>query len=202
MYARAVAETELLGAASGAGPDGGPSLSLVVPVFNERETVEELYRRTVAALEPTGRGFEIVFVDDGSTDGTFGRIEAPPRRRPARPRRALQAQLRPAPGDARRLPARPRRRDRDDGRRPPERARGHPAARRGGRGGGRRRERPARRAARLVGPDAAVAHDQRDAAPVHRRADLRLRLRVQRLPAERGRADARARSDGRSSRRR
>jgi undecaprenyl-phosphate 4-deoxy-4-formamido-L-arabinose transferase len=71
-----VAETELLGTASGAAPDGGPSLSLVVPVFNERETVDELYRRTVAALEPTGRGFEIVFVDDGSTDGTFGRIEA------------------------------------------------------------------------------------------------------------------------------
>ena len=75
MYARAVAETELLGAASGASPDGGPSLSLVVPVFNERETIEELYRRTVGALEPTGRGFEIIFVDDGSTDGTFGRIE-------------------------------------------------------------------------------------------------------------------------------
>jgi undecaprenyl-phosphate 4-deoxy-4-formamido-L-arabinose transferase len=71
-----VAETELLGTASGAGPDGGPSLSLVVPVFNERETVDELYRRTVAALEPTGRTFEILFVDDGSTDGTFGRIEA------------------------------------------------------------------------------------------------------------------------------
>ena len=80
---------------------------------------------------------------------------------------------------------------RDDGRRPPEPARGHPAARRGGRGGLRRRERPARRAPRLVGPHAALAADQRDAAPLHGRRHLRLRLRVQRLPARRGRADAR-----------
>ncbi len=89
------------------------------------------------------------------------------------------------------LVARPRRHRRDDGRRPPEPAGGHPEARRGGRGGLRRRERPARGAARLVGPDAPVAADQRDAAPLHGRRHLRLRLRVQRLPPRRGRADAR-----------
>ena len=82
---------------------------------------------------------------------------AAPRRRPARPRRPLQAQLRPAPGDARRPRARARRDRRDDGRRPAEPARGHPEARRGGRGRLRRRQRPPRRAPRLVGPDAAVA---------------------------------------------
>ncbi len=60
---------------------------------------------------------------------------APARARPARPRRPLQAQLRPAPGHARRPRPRPRRDRRDDGRRPPEPAGGHPAARRGGRGG-------------------------------------------------------------------
>ena len=38
------------------------------------------------------------------------------------------------------------------------------------------------RAPRLLGPDAAVAADQRDAAPLHRRRHLRLRLRLQRLP--------------------
>jgi undecaprenyl-phosphate 4-deoxy-4-formamido-L-arabinose transferase len=51
-----------------------PSLSVVVPVYDEAGTVEELYRRTVAALEP--RDFELVFVDDGSTDGTFDRVAA------------------------------------------------------------------------------------------------------------------------------
>ena len=54
----------------------------------------------------------------------------------------------------------------------------------------RRRERPPRRAQGLVGPDAAVAADQRDAPALHRRRHLRLRLRLQRLPAQRRRADA------------
>ena len=71
-----MAETELLGAPTGAGPDGGPSLSVVVPVFNEEATIDELYRRTIAALEPTGRGFELIFVDDGSSDRTFARVAA------------------------------------------------------------------------------------------------------------------------------
>jgi undecaprenyl-phosphate 4-deoxy-4-formamido-L-arabinose transferase len=71
-----VAETELLGAPTGAGLDGGPSLSLVVPVYNEEATIDELYRRTIAALEPTGRAFELIVVDDGSTDRTFERVEA------------------------------------------------------------------------------------------------------------------------------
>ena len=53
----------------------GPTLSVVVTVFNEEPNVDELYRRTLAALEPSGRSFEIVFVDDGSSDGTFERLE-------------------------------------------------------------------------------------------------------------------------------
>jgi undecaprenyl-phosphate 4-deoxy-4-formamido-L-arabinose transferase len=46
-----------------------PDVSIVVTVLNEEQTVEELYRRTIAALD--GRPFELLFVDDGSTDGTF-----------------------------------------------------------------------------------------------------------------------------------
>jgi undecaprenyl-phosphate 4-deoxy-4-formamido-L-arabinose transferase len=52
-----------------------PALSIVVTVYNEAGCVEELYRRTLAALEPGPRTFELIFVDDGSTDGTFATLE-------------------------------------------------------------------------------------------------------------------------------
>ncbi len=47
-----------------------PEVSVLVPVLNERETVAELARRTLANLDAAGIGAEIVFIDDGSTDGT------------------------------------------------------------------------------------------------------------------------------------
>jgi undecaprenyl-phosphate 4-deoxy-4-formamido-L-arabinose transferase len=52
-----------------------PDLSVVVTLFNEAATVDELYRRTLAALEPGSRTFELIFIDDGSTDGTFAALE-------------------------------------------------------------------------------------------------------------------------------
>jgi glycosyltransferase involved in cell wall biosynthesis len=45
-----------------------PYVSLVIPVFNEAENLEELYRELVNALEKTGRTFEVIFIDDGSID--------------------------------------------------------------------------------------------------------------------------------------
>jgi undecaprenyl-phosphate 4-deoxy-4-formamido-L-arabinose transferase len=44
-------------------------------VFNEEATLEELYRRTVAVLDASGRQYELIFVDDGSRDGTFVALE-------------------------------------------------------------------------------------------------------------------------------
>lgn len=47
-------------------------LSVVIPVFNEEENVEPLLSELIAVLEPLGRSYEIVTVDDGSRDRTFG----------------------------------------------------------------------------------------------------------------------------------
>jgi len=52
-----------------------PSISVVIPVFNEGASLPELYARTVKTLDETGRGFELIFVDDGSTDATFTELE-------------------------------------------------------------------------------------------------------------------------------
>src|SRR5438270_3204408 len=52
-----------------------PDVSLVVTVYNEAGSLEELYRRTVATLEELGAPFELIFVDDGSTDGSFAVLE-------------------------------------------------------------------------------------------------------------------------------
>ncbi|HEX3131802.1 MAG TPA: glycosyltransferase family 2 protein [Thermoanaerobaculia bacterium] len=49
-------------------------VSVLVPVLNEAETVEELARRVADVLEGMGRTFEIIFVDDGSSDGTPARV--------------------------------------------------------------------------------------------------------------------------------
>src|SRR5579871_513036 len=47
-----------------------PYLYLVLPAYNEQENVEALLSRVGAALAQTGREFEVVIVDDGSTDRT------------------------------------------------------------------------------------------------------------------------------------
>jgi len=55
--------------------DEGPAISVVVPLYNEAVNVRELYRRAVEALERSARSFELVFIDDGSTDSTFAELE-------------------------------------------------------------------------------------------------------------------------------
>ena len=51
-------------------------LSVILPAYNEAESVGPLYEATVRAVEPIGRSFEIIFVDDGSSDDTFARCAA------------------------------------------------------------------------------------------------------------------------------
>ena len=83
-------------------------ISVVVTLYNESGSLGELYRRTVEALETLGEPFEIIFVDDGSTDGSFAELERLASDGPPCAGRALPAQLRPASGDARRSRACPR----------------------------------------------------------------------------------------------
>ncbi len=49
-------------------------LSVLVPVLDEAATVGELVRRVREAVEPLGLSYEVVFVDDGSRDGTSDRV--------------------------------------------------------------------------------------------------------------------------------
>ncbi len=51
-------------------------VSVLVPVLNEADTVRELAERVAAELERLGRTFEILFVDDGSNDGTSAQVRA------------------------------------------------------------------------------------------------------------------------------
>lgn len=50
-------------------------LSIVVPLYNESENVPELYGRIKSELEKLPLTYEIIFIDDGSTDGTWDVIE-------------------------------------------------------------------------------------------------------------------------------
>ncbi len=45
-----------------------PIISVVVPVYNEEEVLEEFYRRTGEVMDQMGEEWELIFVDDGSSD--------------------------------------------------------------------------------------------------------------------------------------
>jgi len=49
-------------------------LSIVIPVYNEEENVSTLYKSLVDVVKSLGKTYEIIFIDDGSTDGTFQRL--------------------------------------------------------------------------------------------------------------------------------
>jgi glycosyltransferase involved in cell wall biosynthesis len=51
-----------------------PTISVVAPAFDEERSVALLFEELQAALDPLGQPWELVFVDDGSTDGTFGAL--------------------------------------------------------------------------------------------------------------------------------
>ena len=66
--------------ASPSGPAQAIDVSVIVPLYNEQESVGPLYEAIVRAVEPLGRRFEMVFVDDGSKDDTVALATALARR--------------------------------------------------------------------------------------------------------------------------
>ena len=51
-----------------------PTFSIIAPIFNEVENLPELYRRICEVMDSTGDPWELVLVDDGSTDGSTERL--------------------------------------------------------------------------------------------------------------------------------
>ncbi|MEN6402647.1 MAG: glycosyltransferase [Armatimonadia bacterium] len=51
-------------------------VSIVIPVYNEEANLEELLRRLVGAAQTMGKPTELIFVDDGSSDGTLAALKA------------------------------------------------------------------------------------------------------------------------------
>jgi glycosyltransferase involved in cell wall biosynthesis len=57
------------------GAPGIPTLSVVVPLFNEEEVVERFHARLAPVMEALGLSWEVVYVDDGSRDGSRDVLE-------------------------------------------------------------------------------------------------------------------------------
>jgi glycosyltransferase involved in cell wall biosynthesis len=53
-----------------------PALSVIIPVFNESESLTPLFEALLPVLDGTGRTWEVVFVDDGSADGSDAILDA------------------------------------------------------------------------------------------------------------------------------
>ena len=53
-----------------------PKFSIIAPVFNEHECLSEFYSRICSVMDTTHSSWELVFVDDGSTDGSTDLIRA------------------------------------------------------------------------------------------------------------------------------
>jgi glycosyltransferase involved in cell wall biosynthesis len=65
---------ESLALAGLADMQAAPELSVIIPVQNEQDNVEALYETVLPSLEGLGRTYEVIVVDDGSSDETYTRL--------------------------------------------------------------------------------------------------------------------------------
>jgi glycosyltransferase involved in cell wall biosynthesis len=57
-------------------------ISIIVPIYNERENLDPFLAALTQALDPTGEEYEVLLIDDGSTDGSGACLEHLPERDP------------------------------------------------------------------------------------------------------------------------
>lgn len=57
-----------------AAPVTTPVYSIIAPVFNEEATLPYYYQRIVAVMEAVGEAFELIFINDGSRDGSYMKL--------------------------------------------------------------------------------------------------------------------------------
>jgi glycosyltransferase involved in cell wall biosynthesis len=57
-------------------PDDPIEVSVILPAYNEEDSIDGVYEQVIGVLEQAGLTFEILFVDDGSTDSTWPRIKS------------------------------------------------------------------------------------------------------------------------------
>jgi glycosyltransferase involved in cell wall biosynthesis len=57
-------------------PDRNPRISIVIPLYNEEESIPSLYDGLVAAIAHYGQPAEVIIVDDGSRDSSFAQLSA------------------------------------------------------------------------------------------------------------------------------
>src|SRR3954453_731320 len=70
-----MARPEIVPAPEGIQPhEGLVDVSVVVTVYNERASLAELHRRTLAALDGGAFSYELLYVDDGSVDGSYDEL--------------------------------------------------------------------------------------------------------------------------------
>jgi len=61
---------------TGSDPASPPELSVVIPVFNEEDNVGPLHEQLTAVLGALGASYEVIYVDDGSADGSLEALRA------------------------------------------------------------------------------------------------------------------------------
>jgi glycosyltransferase involved in cell wall biosynthesis len=53
-----------------------PELSVVIPVYNEEDNLHRLYEKVVSSMDPLGKTWELLLIDDGSSDNSFSILQS------------------------------------------------------------------------------------------------------------------------------
>lgn len=75
QYSKAPLQVQEVELQTPASPEVQVAISIVVPVVNEEQNIPILFERLTAQLNQMGQPYEIIFVDDGSTDNTFKELK-------------------------------------------------------------------------------------------------------------------------------